>query len=231
MSCGVYKITNIVSGKVYVGSSLRMEERWGTHKRELKKKTHYNDYFQKAWDKNGTSSFIFEVIEVCEPTNLIDQEQYYIEKFESYSSEKGYNLCRFPLEGTRGLRWNHSEEGKERISEALTGLKRGPYSEEHRSKISIANKGRKRSPESIAKQIREATGKKRPPYSEEHKMKIGMANKGKTKGIPKTLEHRKRISEAMKGRCKSEEAKRNMRKPHKKRILWKLKTSRLIPLY
>lgn len=31
MTCGIYKITNNINGKVYIGQSIRMEERWADH--------------------------------------------------------------------------------------------------------------------------------------------------------------------------------------------------------
>ena len=35
MKTGVYKITNLVNGKVYIGASKRIEDRWRDHKKRI----------------------------------------------------------------------------------------------------------------------------------------------------------------------------------------------------
>ena len=61
-------------------------------------------------------------------------------------------------------------------------------------------------------------GKRRKPFSEEHRRKMSEAQKGK----PFSEEHRRKMSEAQKGKPKSEETKRKMSKPrseeHKRKI-------------
>ena len=36
MSCGIYKITNLINNKVYIGQSQNIEHRWIAHKSEAK---------------------------------------------------------------------------------------------------------------------------------------------------------------------------------------------------
>ena len=61
---GVYKITNTVDGKVYVGSTtIDFGWRWSNHKSALRKNKHCNIHLQRAWNKYGESAFTFEVLE------------------------------------------------------------------------------------------------------------------------------------------------------------------------
>jgi group I intron endonuclease len=61
---GVYKITNTLDGKVYIGSTtVSADWRWSTHKALLKTGKHYNIHLQRAWSKYGEKAFTFEIVE------------------------------------------------------------------------------------------------------------------------------------------------------------------------
>jgi len=60
---GVYKITNIINGKCYIGSSLNLYNRLGVHKTSLKYNRHENEYLQKAYNKYGVQNFTIEILE------------------------------------------------------------------------------------------------------------------------------------------------------------------------
>ena len=88
--CGIYKITNTVSGNIYIGSSVSVYRRRNCHLHELRNKKHSNDRMQKAFNKHTESAFKFEIIEECEIINRIEREQYYID-----SLKPEYNLAPF----------------------------------------------------------------------------------------------------------------------------------------
>ena len=81
---GIYKITNTINGKVYVGQSVDINRRWRQHKNsEL-------DYpLYKAFKKYGIENFTFEVLEECTITELNERERYYIQLYDS--CHFGYN--------------------------------------------------------------------------------------------------------------------------------------------
>jgi group I intron endonuclease len=92
--CGIYKIENITNGKIYIGSSVDIRERWRRHKKDLKKNKHHSEYLQRAWNKYGEQAFLFTVIEyVKDDCLLLEKEQYYINLYDSYHN--GYNANEF----------------------------------------------------------------------------------------------------------------------------------------
>lgn len=87
---GIYKITNQINGKIYVGQSINIEKRWRQHISDTK--THKDEcYIHRAMRKYGVENFSFEIIEKCSKEELNDREVYWIEYFDSTNREKGYN--------------------------------------------------------------------------------------------------------------------------------------------
>lgn len=102
--CGIYKITNQVNGKVYIGQSIHIEQRWKEHKKKpfLEDSEEYNYPLYQAIRKYGLENFTFEVVEECIPEDLNQKEIDYIALYESYppSKDKGYNQT---PGGSRGI--------------------------------------------------------------------------------------------------------------------------------
>ena len=63
---GVYKIINLINGKVYIGSAKNFSVRFNQHIKSLEKNKHQNKHLQNAFNQYGTDNFLFEVIEVLE---------------------------------------------------------------------------------------------------------------------------------------------------------------------
>lgn len=74
MTCGIYSITS-PSGKKYIGSSLDCERRWTGHRRKLLDGKHHCDALQRAANKYGFESLVFQILESCEADQLIRREQ------------------------------------------------------------------------------------------------------------------------------------------------------------
>lgn len=91
--CGVYKITNIENGKIYIGSSNNILQRWKNHIRELEHNSHKNMFLQSDWNKYKETSFIFEILQECNEEERYDVEQKYLDElFPFYRNGKGYNI-------------------------------------------------------------------------------------------------------------------------------------------
>lgn len=110
---GIYSITNAVNGKKYIGSSIDVNNRLVYHECALRHGRHHNKHLQRAWDKYGSDSFRFEVIQTCCVDELLDIEQEWID-----CTEDLYNMCPF----------SHSTLGRE-------------MTDEHKKKISRSNMG------------------------------------------------------------------------------------------
>jgi group I intron endonuclease len=83
MGCGVYKIKNLIDGKVYVGSSVNIENREYKHFWMLNRGTHDNQHLQNAFNKFGKESFKFDIIEECASDNLIDKQLMSLEEIHT----------------------------------------------------------------------------------------------------------------------------------------------------
>tara|TARA_R110000824_G_scaffold47256_1_gene134785 strand:+ start:492 stop:1151 length:660 start_codon:yes stop_codon:yes gene_type:complete len=113
---GIYKITNKQNGKIYIGSSLNIYQRFYMHKNHLNKNNHHSSHLQRAWDKYGKENFIFEIIEEVPDKNmLLEREQHYMDTAKSYERENGYNIN--PTATSR-LGAKHTEETKRKMSES-----------------------------------------------------------------------------------------------------------------
>ena len=88
--CGIYKITNIQNGKVYIGQSRHIYRRWTEHKCDAKDENNPTLLY-KAFRKYGEQNFKFEVLEECSPNNLTDRENYWIYHYNTLSPN-GYNI-------------------------------------------------------------------------------------------------------------------------------------------
>jgi len=86
---GIYKITNKLDGKVYIGQSNDIERRWYFYKNPPSN-LNYNSLIISAILKYGVDNFSFEVVEECSVDELNERERFWISHFESFG--KGYNL-------------------------------------------------------------------------------------------------------------------------------------------
>ncbi len=208
----VYKATNRFNGLVYIGSTSRtLECRKNSHK--------YNNgcrMFHEAIDYYGFDSFSWVILFVSENNYEIHKkEMYFIDKYESYKPEFGYNILR-----AGGV---PNEETRRKISEANKGSigwwEGKKFSEETRRKISEANKGFKRSEEAKRK-IGEAN--RRRIISEETKRKISEARKGvECKGLARYNKQKKgKILEEIYGAEKAEEIRRKLSEAQKNNKKW-----------
>lgn len=84
MTTGIYKITNKIDGKVYIGQSLNCEKRLQEHKR--KRPIPIDMWINML----GAENFTFEIIEKCKEEDLDREEQKYIQKYDSQNG--GYNI-------------------------------------------------------------------------------------------------------------------------------------------
>jgi group I intron endonuclease len=112
----VYKITNKINNKIYIGCT--------TQGLKDRKQEHYSRCFKVGYKsklcdsmrKHGFDNFEFEIIKECETSEeMFSNEIYYIGFYNS--KEKGYNLT---IGGEGCLGYKHTEETKKFLSNFLT---------------------------------------------------------------------------------------------------------------
>lgn len=101
MKKDIYKITNLINGKIYIGQSVDPQKRWYNHCHNAKK-GYRNSAIDKAINKYGEENFKLEIIEKA-IENYDELEKYYI-TFYDCMIPKGYNILEggqsFPLLGS-----------------------------------------------------------------------------------------------------------------------------------
>lgn len=221
---GIYKLTCVNNGKVYIGKAVNIKKRLGEHK--ICKRV---GYLQNAIVKHGWDSFRVDILETIKNFNklldndlLLEKESEYIKSYDSCNPEKGYNLCKFSRDKT-GI--PHSEETKEKMSRTKLGKK---CSEETKEKLRQANLGKKLSKETREKMRNRMLGNtlgvghvhseetrakmSLKTLSEDHKEKLRLSRLGKSH----TKEAREKIRQGKLGKKFTEEHRENLRKSHLK---------------
>ena len=102
--CGIYKITNTITGDCYIGSSKNVKKRWASHKWPSKWKKHPNNQMYLDMQRYGVDKFVFEILEEVEADSLKETEQKFIETLKP--SYNNYNAKGFDFE-------RHKEAQKE----------------------------------------------------------------------------------------------------------------------
>jgi len=166
----LYKISNIVNGKMYIGQTNNPNLRWSQHKSNAKY-NRGNQVITRAITKYGQDKFTFEVIAFCLTKENADlSEQDIIIQYDCLDPMKGYNIA---------AGGNTSVKTKEVLQKISDGLKKhyetndgwnkgGTLSEEWKHNISIASIGK------------EGTniGKK---FNDDWKIKMSKSSSGKDK--------------------------------------------------
>lgn len=87
---GIYKISNIITEKCYIGQAKDIYKRFNEHCRcGLGIDTPQNNKLYQAMLEDGLENFTFELLEACSSEELNNKEKYYIELYNSI--QYGYN--------------------------------------------------------------------------------------------------------------------------------------------
>ena len=74
---GIYKIEDIKTGNIYIGSSKDIKKRWSYYLAKFRKGAHSYSGLQAAWNDN-VNNIKWEILELCDVKDLQDREDYYI---------------------------------------------------------------------------------------------------------------------------------------------------------
>ena len=168
----IYKITNVLNMKVYVGQTYDFAQRKAGHIYASKNISNERPLY-RSMRKHGTESFLFEIIEECTDDQVDDREKFWIAHYDSRNTEKGYNLAL----GGKGC----SIDVRRKLSDALKGNTHCVgriLSTETREKLSKAGRGTKKS--WVAERNKSLLASETPFFGKHHteevKAKIGKAN-------------------------------------------------------
>lgn len=175
---GIYKITCTTNGRSYVGSAVKVRARWALHTHQAEKNKHHSKHFQRAWNKHGRDAFKFEILLVCDKSDLLMYEQRAIDVLKPK-----FNMT--PVAGsTLGLK--HSAEQNKANSERCKAIHGTP---EARARMSEQALARYNDPEYRARMTevlrRNAAARSpeqlRAKYTEEVRAKLSASAKNRAK--------------------------------------------------
>ena len=81
---GIYKITRLKSGEIYIGQTTSVDKRWQEHvKSALGVGTLASSQLHRVMRADGPENFTFELLEVVPKDKLRERESYYIDFYDS----------------------------------------------------------------------------------------------------------------------------------------------------
>lgn len=226
----IYKATNIVSGKIYIGkTTCGLNKRKIDHLSDARRQRH-NIIFYRAIRKYGEENFKWEIIDRCLfPDVLLEMEKHYIAKFNC-KTPNGYNMT----DGGEGVcGCIKTKETIEKIRAAHLGKRLSPH---HKMKISESERGEKnqfygkkhseKSKELIRQSYFKRYKKENHPnfgkhLSEETRAKISASHMGKTISEETKL----KLKSTSTGRLHSDESKKKMSEIRKR--YWQQKNNHI----
>ena len=121
-SAGIYKITNKINGKYYIGSSNNLNYRKSTHLSRLRRGKHGNKQLQASFTKNRENNFSFEILKLLENATVKEVrelEQSYLDNVKDWSL--CYNVLKVTNPNAEII--PTSEKTRKRMSENNKGEK------------------------------------------------------------------------------------------------------------
>lgn len=97
MNSGIYKIENLINGKIYIGSSVDLLGRKNAHFSQLNRNIHGNKKLQNSFNKYGKDNFNFKILVKCPPEYRLKLEQWFIDNLKPW-----FNLYKKAIGGTNG---------------------------------------------------------------------------------------------------------------------------------
>jgi group I intron endonuclease len=218
LKSGVYKITNKINNKIYIGSCKEFKERARDHFSSLKKNRHHNKHLQSSFNKNGSDAFIFEVLEVIDGDKILRttrEKELLDEQIQLNNWQNCFNFHKNPIAAEKSCYSKNPEETRKKQSIAHMGNKN--------------MLGKKVSQETIEKRVSKTRGQKR---TDEFKKRLSIAHTGKilsketkeklsiiTKNQWKDPDYRNKNVESRRGRHLTEEHKYNLSLAGKNKII------------
>lgn len=104
---GIYKITNTLNNRFYIGSAKNIAKRWKEHRNTFISGEHTNPFMLADYNKCGADAFIYTILEITTIEDRFDIEQQYLDrhydkKINCYNIQKkvivGSGVSKTPVE-------------------------------------------------------------------------------------------------------------------------------------
>jgi group I intron endonuclease len=194
----VYKITNKINGKVYIGyTSKSIQKRFQEHINWAKSNKKLQ-LIHKSINKYGKENFKIEPLIICyDFDTALEKEKYYIQKYNSYfKGGFGYNMT-YGGEGSFGYKW--SKKQKEYAhNHAYVRTKKHKENQKNilRKNFEKINKTRQTKKYKEEQRIRNL-GEKNPRYGKKHTIKWKKEMSLRNSGKNNPFYHKKHTSETI----------------------------------
>lgn len=132
MKSGIYKIVSKYNGKIYVGQSVNVRQRWSHHRHQLRNSKHCNSILQRTFNKHGEDNLVFEVIEYCSTEVLLERELFWVKELNALDPIKGFNI-QPALSSPLG--YKHTDEARQNMSKAALERYKQPKQKERQTEI------------------------------------------------------------------------------------------------
>lgn len=196
----IYKITNKITGKVYIGKTIRetLQERFNQHI-SSSRKIENASLISKSLREYGTLNHSIEVLEECDDSIILQREQHWIDEYNSIFL--GYNLKNEFIIPSERKYWGDFYKAKENLAKGFVWNKgispkistREKIAETRRKKSKLGfykdSYGHKHTEET--KKRLSDIAKNRPPLTEETKQKL--SDKSKNRNFYYSITDKKRI--------------------------------------
>lgn len=213
---GVYQIILKEDGRSYVGSAIDIKKRWNNHKSKANSNTDMQ-VIARAIAKHGFENFEWKILEECSVENLIEREQYWLDKIRPFADENhGFNVRKI-AKSNYGIK--RSIESRKKQSQTMLGVAK---TEEHKKNMSKSWHNSR--DENYYKMLSErVSGDKNPAKRPEVRQKISASMTGKTwkhnkDRVQAHIDKRKgkKYSDAAKANMKAAQQKNKTRSPKAK---------------
>lgn len=201
----IYKATNRINGKAYIGFAVNFENRKAEHLRKARSGKD-KQYFHNAIADYGEENFEWEIL-ISDAT--LEDEVFMIECHDTFwETGLGYNLTRG---GEGKLGYVTSQETKDKIRDAHIGMK--PTERQLTVLRENARKMKETGHTEETKEKIRAAHLARPPFTDEHRMNISVnhAARKETGAFYKSIEYRQTMSEAITGKVRTPEQRERYR--------------------
>lgn len=111
----IYKITNKINGKVYIGRSKNLLPRWHTHRHAGGENPHLHNSIKK----HGKNNFSIEILLFCSERDVVFYESCCINTYHSANPLVGYNLTDGTEIGTIRVSASTRRKTSESVKKAL----------------------------------------------------------------------------------------------------------------